>query len=73
MAAKEPLKEKLITLSQVAAYLQIAERTVYQWAQHGNIPSFKIGNVWRFKREDLEQWIEDRKRNTPRKRQAKGG
>jgi len=62
--AKE--SERLMTLPEVAVYLQIAERTVYQWAQSGKIPSFKIGNVWRFKRADIDHWIEERKKDTPR-------
>jgi len=62
---REP-EDVLMTLSDVAEFLQIAERTVYQWAQRSQIPSFKLGNVWRFKRSDLEHWIEDRKRETPR-------
>lgn len=68
MSTKSKPQDRLITLSEVAEYLQIAERTVYQWAQRGKIPSFKIGNVWRFKRDDIDQWIEDRKRDTPRSR-----
>lgn len=59
-------EETLMTLSDVAVYLQIAERTVYQWSQRSQIPSFKLGNVWRFKRSDLEAWIERRKTETPR-------
>ncbi len=59
-------EDTLMTLSDVAEYLQIAQRTVYQWAQRSQIPSFKLGNVWRFKRSDLEAWIENRKRETPR-------
>lgn len=60
--------EPLMTLSDVAEYLQIAQRTVYQWAQHDQMPSFKIGNVWRFKRSDIDSWIEERKSDTDRKR-----
>jgi len=60
--------DRLMTLPEVADYLQIAERTVYQWAQSGKIPSFKIGNVWRFQRADIDEWIEERKRETPRSR-----
>lgn len=59
-------QEPLMTLSDVATFLQVAERTVYLWAQKGMIPSFKLGNVWRFKRTDLETWIENCKETTPR-------
>lgn len=64
---KEPIDpQRLMTLPEVATYLQIAERTVYLWAQSGRLPSFKIGNVWRFKRDDIDHWIDERKRHTPR-------
>lgn len=66
MARKASQSDSLMTLNEVADYLQVAPRTLYQWAQQGVVPSFKIGNVWRFKREDLEAWIEERKRDTPR-------
>lgn len=65
--------DRLMTLPEVAEYLQIAERTVYQWAQSGKIPSFKIGNVWRFQRSDIDEWIDERKRETPRSRSARKG
>ena len=51
-----------LTIRQVADYLQVAERTVYKLAWAGELPGFKVGNTWRFKREDIERWIETRKR-----------
>lgn len=59
--------DQLLTLKDVAQYLQVAERTVYLWAQNGQIPSFKLGNVWRFKQADLARWIEESRAATPRK------
>jgi len=61
-------RDRLMTLQDVAEYLQVKERTIYQWAQKGDIPAFKLGNVWRFKRQDIDLWIEERKRDTPRSR-----
>lgn len=58
----------LLSLSDVAAYLQVAERTVYLWAQQGKLPSFKLGNLWRFRRSDLDVWIEESRQATPRKK-----
>ncbi|MDZ4057649.1 MAG: helix-turn-helix domain-containing protein [Polynucleobacter sp.] len=67
MSDKETPPDKLMTLQEVADYLQIKERTIYQWAQNGKIPGFKLGSAWRFKKADLDLWIEEQKRNTPRK------
>jgi len=63
---KKQKQESLMTLTDVAQFLQVADRTVYLWAQKGSIPSFKLGNVWRFKRSDLEAWFDRRKNETKR-------
>jgi len=66
-AQKRPDMGQLMTLAEVAVYLQIAERTVYHWAQTGRLPGFKLGAVWRFKRDDVEHWIEEQKLSTERR------
>ncbi|MDR2393074.1 MAG: PTS sugar transporter subunit IIA [Treponema sp.] len=50
----------ILTIDEVAKYLRVSERTVYDWAQKGEIPSGKIGTVWRFKKSELEKWVNDR-------------
>jgi len=50
----------ILTIDEVAKYLRVSERTVYDWAQRGEIPSGKIGTVWRFKKSELEKWVNDR-------------
>ena len=52
---------QLLTLPEVAKQLSVAERTVYQWAQQGKIPAFKIGSSWRFNQSDIDSWIEEQR------------
>ncbi|MDR0555046.1 MAG: PTS sugar transporter subunit IIA [Treponema sp.] len=52
--------DDILTIEEVAKYLRVSERTVYDWAQKGEIPSGKIGTVWRFKKIDIENWVNDR-------------
>ena len=54
------IEKEILTLDEVAKYLRVSERTVYDWAQKGEIPSGKIGTVWRFKKSDIEQWVNSR-------------
>ena len=54
------VEEAILTIEEVAHYLRVSERTVYDWAQKGEIPSGKIGTVWRFKKAEIEQWVNDR-------------
>jgi excisionase family DNA binding protein len=51
-------EEVLLNVKQVAKYLQLKESTIYSWAQDGKIPAIKIGRTWRFRRSDLDEWLE---------------
>ena len=55
------MPDSILTLPEVAGLLKVAEKTVYTMAQRGQLPAFKVRGQWRFKRSDLEQWIEDQK------------
>lgn len=59
------MSEQIMTVKDVASYLKLNERTVYRMTTSAKIPAFKVGTSWRFKREDLEKWIEEQKNNKP--------
>lgn len=48
----------VMTIREVAEYLKLTEKTAYRLAAEGKIPGFKVGGSWRFKRSELERWIE---------------
>ncbi|MBU1262706.1 helix-turn-helix domain-containing protein [bacterium] len=48
---------------EVASYLSIDPMTVYNLIKRGQIPAFKVGKVWRIRRNDLEVYIEEGKQN----------
>jgi len=50
----------LLTVSEVASYLRLAERTVREMIDRGDIPAMKIGKAYRIKRIDLESFIESK-------------
>jgi len=52
------VSDEILTLPEVAALLKVAEKTLYTMAQRGEIPAFKVRNQWRFKRTDIDSWIE---------------
>ncbi len=56
-----PMPDEILTLPEVAQLLKVAEKTVYTMAQKGELPAFKVRGQWRFKRADLDQWIEQQK------------
>ena len=49
--------ERLMTLEEVAEYLRLSVHTIYKMAQKGKIPALKAGKKWRFRKEDIDKWL----------------
>jgi PTS system nitrogen regulatory IIA component len=51
-------QQEIMTAQEVADLLRVSERTVYDWAKNGKIPSGRLGTSWRFRRTEVEKWID---------------
>jgi nitrogen PTS system EIIA component len=57
------MEDIILTIEEVAKYIKISERTIYDWVQKGDIPGGKLGNVWRFSKNEIDHWVSDKLRN----------
>jgi excisionase family DNA binding protein len=55
----------LMTLREVATYLRLSKDTVYRMAQSAKIPASKLGTQWRFRKSEVDAWI-DKNKNVAR-------
>ena len=60
--------KKVMTIKDVANYLDLHIMTIYKLVREGKIPAFKIGGRWRFKKELLDEWIARETENNNHKR-----
>lgn len=62
----EIMENRLLTTSEVATWLNMDETTVQRMSRSGKLPAVKIGGRYRFRRADLEEWLNNqmRKDNT---------
>jgi len=51
------IKSDIMTMEEVADYLKLKLKTAYAIAARGDIPGFKVGGSWRFRRSEIEKWI----------------
>ena len=47
----------LMTLEELAEYLRVKKRTVYDWVKKGKIPAIKTVGQWRFKKATIDAWL----------------
>lgn len=52
--------ENIMTIEEVAKYLKMKPQTIYTWAQKGNIPAVKLGKEWRFRKDVVDEWLNQR-------------
>ncbi|MBD3343883.1 MAG: helix-turn-helix domain-containing protein [Chitinivibrionales bacterium] len=53
-------RDEIMTMKEVAEYLKVSVRTVHEWTLNRKIPSGKIGTSWRYKRSEIERWVDER-------------
>ena len=51
------MAEELLTIQEVAAYLQVDRYTVYRLLAKKKLPAFKVGNQWRLNRKMINAWL----------------
>ncbi len=52
--------QRLMTVEEIAEYLQVKPSTIYQWTHTGFIPHVKLGNRVRFRLSQVDRWVEKR-------------
>ena len=66
---REQHKNKLLTISEVAVYLNMKVKTIYAKVESGEIPHYRIGRLVRFRLAEIDAWLGD---CSSEKRQATG-
>jgi len=49
--------EEILEVKEVAKILKVSTRTVIRLAERGELVSFKIGDLWRFRRSDVDDYV----------------
>ena len=52
-----------LTTEEVLSCLKVNPRTIYRLIKTGELPAIRLGRQWRFRRADLDEWI-DRQRTS---------
>jgi len=47
----------VMTMGQLAAYLQLPKSSLYRQAQRGTLPGRKVGRQWRFHKDTVDKWL----------------
>jgi len=55
------MDETFLTTEEVLEYLQVNLRTVYRLIKAGKIPAVRVGRQWRFRKRDIDGWLDSQR------------
>ncbi len=56
------MEDAFFTVQELAQYLRMKPITIYKHASRGELPGFKVGATWRFKKSSVDKWIEEQEK-----------
>ena len=61
--SQENYQDNYISVDEAAQYLGIKPVTLRSWIKKTDIPTRKIGKKWKFKRSELDEWVNSGRAN----------
>jgi excisionase family DNA binding protein len=56
-APSSPVQDRWLSVEELTVYLGIKRDTVYKWITRRHMPAHKVGRLWKFKREEVDEWV----------------
>lgn len=56
--------DEILTIHELSDYLKLNEKTAYRLVAKGDIPGFKVGGSWRFRKSEIQKWIIQREKES---------
>lgn len=52
------MEDRWLSVDEIGEYLGGTRDTIYKWVSEKNMPAHKIGRLWKFKKEQIDKWVE---------------
>ena len=49
--------DRWLSVDDVAAYLGVKRDTIYKWIERKKMPAHKVGSLWKFKKDEIDEWV----------------
>ncbi len=53
----DTIGDRRLSVDEIAAYLGVKRDTVYKWISRKSMPAHKVGRLWKFRKEEIDQWV----------------
>jgi len=50
-------EDRWLSVDEICQHLGISKDTVYRWIEKRGMPAHRVGRLWKFKKEDVDEWV----------------
>lgn len=51
------IQDRWLSIAEMSQYLGVSTDTIYKWIDKKGLPAYKVGRLWKFKAEEIDQWV----------------
>jgi excisionase family DNA binding protein len=62
----DTMTDRWLSISEICQYLGVTSDTIYKWIEKKNMPAHKIGRLWKFKKNEVDDWVRSGQRQNSR-------
>jgi len=48
---------RLLSVDEIGRYLGVGSDTVYHWCDRFAMPAHRMGRLWKFKKDEVDEWV----------------
>ena len=67
MDVKGKMDDRWLSMEEICQYLGVTDDTVHSWIRKKNMPAVKLGRCWKFKKDQVDEWVETNSSHRPKK------
>ena len=50
-------EDRWLSADEISEYLGVKRDTIYKWIDRHNLPAHKVGRLWKFRKQEVDDWI----------------
>ncbi len=51
------VSDRWLSVEEIADYLGVSRDTVYSWVSEKGMPGHRVGRLWKFKTDEVDEWV----------------
>lgn len=51
------MEDRWLSVDEICAHLGVSRDTVYKWIEQKGMPAHRAGRLWKFKKDDVDEWM----------------